>query len=64
MSDVQQGILAPIDSAARYLTFTMSNDGNVAAALAALRESTAPAPPYLAPPTSRHATPRSGSVAP
>ena len=38
MSDVQQGILTPIDSAARYLTFTMSNDGNVAAALAALRE--------------------------
>ena len=34
MSDVQQGILTPIDSAARYLTFTMSNDGNVAAALA------------------------------
>ncbi|AQQ24925.1 Dyp-type peroxidase [Burkholderia cenocepacia] len=38
MSDVQQGILAPIDTAARYLTFTMSNDGNIAAALAALRE--------------------------
>ena len=38
MSDVQQGILTPIDTAARYLTFTMSNDGNVAAALAALRE--------------------------
>ncbi|KVN41858.1 peroxidase [Burkholderia pyrrocinia] len=38
MSDVQQGILAPIDAAARYLTFTMSNQDNVAAALAALRE--------------------------
>ncbi|RQR66316.1 Dyp-type peroxidase [Burkholderia sp. Bp9125] len=38
MSDVQQGILAPIDAAARYLTFTMSNQGNVAAALAALRD--------------------------
>ncbi|KVH55849.1 peroxidase [Burkholderia sp. MSMB1072] len=38
MSDVQQGILAPIDTAARYLTFTMSNGGNIAAALAALRE--------------------------
>ncbi|MBR8313244.1 Dyp-type peroxidase [Burkholderia dolosa] len=37
MSDVQQGILAPIDTAARYLTFTMSNDGSVPAALAALR---------------------------
>ncbi|MBU9443063.1 Dyp-type peroxidase [Burkholderia multivorans] len=38
MSDVQHGILAPIDTAARYLTFTNSNDCNVAAALAALRE--------------------------
>ncbi|KVM72283.1 peroxidase [Burkholderia ubonensis] len=38
MSDVQQGILAPIDAAARYLTFTISSKDNVAAALAALRE--------------------------
>ncbi|MGU7783031.1 Dyp-type peroxidase [Burkholderia sp. PU8-34] len=38
MSDVQQGILAPIDAAARYLTFTISNEDNVAAALVALRE--------------------------
>src|SRR5207253_3536076 len=38
MSDVQQGILAPIDTAARYLTFTISDNANVAAALRALRE--------------------------
>ncbi|MBE0632162.1 MAG: Dyp-type peroxidase, partial [Burkholderia vietnamiensis] len=38
MSDVQQGILAPIDTAARYLTFTISSNVNVAAALRALRE--------------------------
>jgi putative iron-dependent peroxidase len=37
MSDVQQGILAPIDAAARYLTFTISNEDKVAATLTALR---------------------------
>jgi len=38
MSNVQQGILAPIDAAARYLTFTISNEDQVAAALSALCE--------------------------
>jgi putative iron-dependent peroxidase len=38
MSDVQQGILDPIDAASRYLTFTISNVDRVASALGALRE--------------------------
>ena len=36
MSDVQQGILAPIDAAARYLTFTISNADKVPETLAGL----------------------------
>ncbi|WP_179400587.1 Dyp-type peroxidase [Burkholderia guangdongensis] len=38
MSDVQQGILDPIDDASRYLTFTISNADRVAATLRALRD--------------------------